>query len=142
MVKELAAHYGFAQNIKRGGRLSVGVVAKLHDALGIGHDGNLVQGRGPHVVHDIVGWSAARRIVDIPLLLGKLLHEAVKAFVHPSPLPLVAVNNHGEVVVANLMDNYAYHTVLGSLGVGSVRVRPASVEADHRVFHAYVCGVH
>ena len=45
MVKELAAHDGFAQNIECGGRLSVGVVTKLHDALGIGHDGNLVEGR-------------------------------------------------------------------------------------------------
>ena len=141
VVKKFATHHGFAQNIECRSGLSVGVVAELKNALGIRHNGHLVQGRRAHVFHDFVGGSAARRVVDVPFLLGEVLHEGVESLVHPRPLALVAVDDHGKEVVAHLVDDDADHAELLRFRIRSVGVGAAAVKANHRVFHADVVGM-
>ncbi len=150
VVEELAAHHRFAQDVERGAGLAVGVVAELRDALAVGHDGLdarlLLAGCGVgvalHVVHDIAGLAAPAGVVLVPLLFGEVLHEGVEALVHPGPLPLVGVDDHGEEVVPHLVRDHADHAILGALAVGAVLLGPPAVEADHRVLHADAVRVH
>jgi hypothetical protein len=120
VVEELAAHDGLAQDVERGGGLAVGVVAELGDALAVGHDGFDAALVALHVIDDVARWPAAAGVVVVPLLLGEVLHEGVDALVHPGPLPLVAVDDHGEEVVPHLVDDHADHAVLGAFAVGAV----------------------
>ena len=76
------------------------------------------------------------------LLERHVLKESVDAFVHPHPLAFVIVDDHGEVVVTDLMDNHAYHALEGTLRVGAVLIGPPKVEADHGVLHTDRSGMH
>ena len=142
MVEEFPAHDGLPEDIQRGSGLAIGVGPELEHGLRIGHDGGYALHVALHVVHDLVGGSAAGRILGIPFLLGQVLEERVQSLVHPRPLPLVRIDDHGEVVVPDFVDDHADHAVLRPLAVGAVRFRPAAVKADHRVFHADAVRVH
>ena len=142
VVEELAAHHRFAQDVQCRAGLPIGVVAELVDALGVGHDGRDPALVALHVVHDVPGLAAPAGVVAVPFLLGEVLHEGVQALVHPGPLALVRVDDHGEEVVPHLVDDHADHAVLGPLAVGAVGLGPSSIEADHGVLHADAVGVH
>ena len=150
VVEELAAHHRFAQNVERRAGLPVGVVAELRDALAVGHDGLdarlLLTGRGVgiplHVIDDVTGLAAPAGVVLVPLLLGEVLHEGVEALVHPGPLALIGVDDHGEEVVPHLVRDHADHAILRPFAVGAVLLGPPAVEADHRVLHADAVGMH
>jgi hypothetical protein len=79
---------------------------------------------------------ASERIVLVPFLLRQILHKRVESLVHPRPLALVRIDDHGEEVVAHFVDDHPDHAILDALGVGAILLGPSEVEADHRVFHA------
>ena len=142
VVEELAAHDEFAQHGERGGRLAVGVRPELHHRIGVGHDRHLV--RRAHVRGDVVedvGVLAERGEAGVPLDLGEVLEEGVEPLIHPGPLAFVAVDDHREVDVPDLVDDDADQAVLGVARIGElarllVGGRPVPVEGDHRIFHA------
>ncbi len=74
-------------------------------------------------------------IVVVEFLFGEILNECVQTFIHPAPLALIAVDDHGEEVVPHFMDDYANHTIFNRFRIRSVLFRTAIVEADHWVFH-------
>ena len=135
-VEQLAAQDGFTQDHQRRRRLGIGVVAELEQAVGLGHDRHLVL--TDHVFDD-AGRLAAGREVGVPELFGLELQEAVQPLVHPGPLPLVRVDDHREIGVADLVDDHADQAVLGAFGIGQATVVPPHrarpVEGDHRIFH-------
>ena len=135
-IEELPAHHGLPQDVEGGGRLAVGVGAKLEDAFRVGHDGGNPLRITTHVARDLPGWSTAGWVVPVELLFGEVLHEGVQAFVHPRPLALIGVDDHRVEVVAHLVDDHGDHAVLGASAVGAVGLRASAVEADHRVLHA------
>ena len=67
--------------------------------------------------------------------LAVVLQERVEPLVHPRPLPLVRGHDHGEPVVAHLVDGHADEPALGGVGVGAVGLGTAAAEGDHRVLH-------
>lgn len=71
-----------------------------------------------------------------PFLLGKHLNEGIEPLVHPAPLPLVGVNDHGEPIVAHFVNDDGDEAVLRAFRVGPVFFRAWTVETDHGVFHA------
>jgi hypothetical protein len=70
------------------------------------------------------------------------LREGVQALIHPRPLALIAVDDHGEEVVAHFVDDHADHAILRPLAVGTVLLGPTTVEADHRILHADAIGMY
>ena len=133
-VEELAAHHRLAQDVERRGRLRVGVVAELDDALGVGHDRPLVL--ADHERHDRLRLSAAAGPAFVPAPLREPLHEGVEALVHPRPLALVAVDDHREPEVPDLVDDHLDEALLRALAPRAVLLRARPVEGDHRVLHA------
>ena len=115
----------------RGG-LAVGVGTQVGDGLGVGHGGNPLL--AAHVFDERAVFPARLAIV-FPLGLGERFHECIQAFVHPGPLALVAVHDHREVIVTDLVDDHADEGILRAFGVGAVRLGSGPVEANHRVFH-------
>ena len=134
VVEEFAAEDGFAEEVEGDGGFAVGVGAELSDGFAVGHDGDLAV--AGHVANHVTGFGAARGVVFFPLLFGEGLHEGVEAFVHPGPLALVGVDDHGEVVVADFVDDDGDEGVFGGAAVGAVFGGAGAVEADHGVFHA------
>ena len=132
-VKQLTSEDGFAKNVQRRRRFGIGIGAKLEDFFAAGHDRALVV--TPHVRHDLFRITPPRRILVFPLLLRQVLQERIDPLIHPGPLSLVAVYDHGEKVVANLVDDHRDQAVFRRLAVGTIRFRSWTVEADHRIFH-------
>ena len=133
VVEGLTSEHIFPQDVQRGRRLSVGVRSQVQDRLRIGHH------RHPFRLAHVVGHRAivpARLPLVLPFRLSERLHERVDALVHPGPLAFVAVDDHREVIVPDLVDDHADERVFRALGVGAVLLRPRPVEADHRVFHS------
>ena len=136
VVEQVTAHHGLTQNVQSRGGLAVGVVAKLVDRLRVGHDGADAGLVTAHVLADVSGASASRRVIAVKFLLRQELHEGVQPLVHPRPLALVRVDDHGEEIVPHLVDDDADHAVLGARAVRAVWLGAAAVEADHRVLHS------
>ena len=133
MVHGLATQNRLTKHVHRRGRLGVGIAAKLQERLAVGHDGSRI--RRPHIASDVARLAPTRRVALLPALLGEELQVGVEAFVHPGPLALVGVDDHGKPVVAHFMDDHADQAVFGALGVGSIFFGSWPVEADHGVFH-------
>ena len=133
VVERLAPEHVLAEDLQGGGRLAVGVGSEVDDGFGIGHRGHPVL--TAHVVDQPAAIAPGFPLV-FPLGLGERLEERIEAFVHPRPLTLVAIDDHREVVVADLVDDDSDERVFRPLGVGAVRFGPRAVEADHGVFHA------
>ena len=140
-VEKLAPHHRLAQHGKGRSRLVVSVIAELNDRLGIGHDRNLV------FRHHVRAYLVQRvRVVAedrellVPAQLRHPLEEGVDALIHPSPLPLVRVDDHREVVVPHLMNHDTDQAVAR---IARVRLhsrflvlhRPIAVERNHRILH-------
>ena len=142
MVEQLATHHELAQHGERRGGLAVGIGPKLHDGVRLRHDRHLV--RGAHVARDVgkhIGVFPEGREAGVPFDLGEILEKGVQPLVHPSPLPLVTVDDHREIDVPDLVDDDADQAVLGAAGIGDlagllIRCRTVTVEGDHWIFHA------
>ena len=132
VIEGLPAEDVFTQDIERHRGLAVGIGAEVGDGLGVGHHRYAffsAHGFGhPAVV-------AARLPVVFPFGLSEGFHEGVEAFVHPSPLALIAVYDHWEVIVTDFVDDDADERILRAFGIGAVLFGARAVEADHRVFH-------
>src|SRR5690606_12062509 len=109
---------------------------------GVGHNGHLLIGGGLHIIYNFVGRPSARRVIFVPLLFGQILHKRVKPFVHPCPLALVTIYNHGEIVVAHFVNNHRNHSILGGGAIGSVSFGTSAIKANHGVFHPNTVAVH
>ena len=125
-VKQLATEHRFAQHIERSRGLRVCICTKSTHAFRVRHNRLLIEAR--HVLDDLLGLAATARILALPLLLGKVLTECVEPLIHPSPLALVTVNNHGKPVVTNFMNHNTNETPLRSCGVCAILFRARSVE--------------
>ena len=133
VVEQLAAEHLFAEEIQRDGGLRVGVVAEVGDGFGIGHQRHAIG--AAHVFGEFAG-AAALRVILLPLFLGEHLDERVEALVHPRPLALVGVDDHGKKIMADLVDDDADDAVFLPLSIGAVVLGARAVEADHRILHA------
>ena len=142
VIEKFAAHHRFTQDVERCGRFAVRIVAELGDAFAVGHDRFDPALLAFHVIDDVARRTASAGIIVVPFLFGEVLHEGVQAFIHPRPLPLIAVDDHGEEVVAHFVDDHTDHAVLDPIGIGAVLLRPPEVETDHGVLHPDPIGVH
>ena len=133
VVEGFPAEDVLAEDGEGGGRLAVGVGSEVDDGLRVRHRGDAVL--AAHVV-DQAAAVAPRLPLVLPLGFGERFEEGVQALVHPGPLTFVAIDDHREVIVSDLMDDHADERVLGAFRVGAVRFRPRTVEADHRILHA------
>ena len=133
MVEGFPAEDVLAEDGEGGRGLAVGVGPEIDDGLRVRHRGHAVL--AAHVVDQAAAVAPGLPMV-LPFGFGERFKEGVEAFVHPGPLTLVAVDDHREVVVADLMDDHADERMLGAFGVGAVLLRPRAVEADHGILHA------
>ena len=135
IVKKFAPHDRFAQDIECRSGLAVGVGKKVDDVVAVGHDRlQLVFGH-LHVVHNLMGGTKPGLVVIVHLALGHKLYKTVEAFVEPTPLALIAVDDHWEVVVTHLVNDGGNGIDFSRFGVGSIRLRTSRIETDHWVFH-------
>ena len=132
----LAAQDGFPHHVQAGGRFLIGVGKEVLHGIRVSHDG-IVRGAG-HVGDDVFGLGVTRRIVRFPLLFRKVLEEGVHAFIHPGPLALVGVDDHGEEVMADFVNDDRDETVLGARAVSAIFQGTRPVETEHGVFHTAV----
>ena len=133
VVERLASEHVLAEDLEGGGRLTVSIGSEVDDGFGISHRGHPVL--AAHVVDQPAAIASGFPLV-FPFCLGEGLEERVEPFVHPRPLAFVAIDDHREVVVADLVDDDSDERVFRPLGVGAVRFGPRAVEADHGIFHA------
>ena len=138
VIEQLPAHDGLPQDVEGRSGFAVGIGEEVGDVFTIGHDGlQLVLGK-PHVICDLVCRAEPGLIIVIEFPFGDKLHKAIEPFVKPAPLPFIAIDDHGEIIVSYLVDDSGNSTVFFHFGISAVRFRPAGVEADHRVLHSIV----
>ena len=138
-IEQFAPEDGLAQDVERRGRLVVGIRRELQQGLGIGHDGHLVL--AAHVVDDLARLAIPGREMLFPRLLGQVLQEGIEAFVHPRPLALVRVDDHGEVIVSHFVDDHADQVIFRRLRIREftrllVLHGTPAIERNHRILHA------
>ena len=136
IVEQLSAHNGFTHDVQSGCRLSVSIVSKLINAFRVGHNRRHLRFVALHVIYNVSCWTATNREFTIPFFFCEVFAKGVQSFVHPSPLTLVAVDNHREEVVSHFVNDHRQHSCFCSFAIRSVCFRSSAVETDHRVFHA------
>ena len=142
IVKQLPAHDRFTQNIQSRCRLAIRIVSKLINRLRIGHNRTNPGLISSHIAPNVTSTSTTGRVIPIKLFFGEILNKRIQTFIHPSPLPLIRIDDHGKEIVPNFMNDYADHTNLGSLCIGAISLRTSTIETNHRVFHTNPLGVH
>ena len=153
-VEQRPAQHRLPQHHERRRRLAVGVRPELQDGIRLGHHRHLVF--AAHVAGNLIQDALKLPVgveILLPLPLGDVLQEAVDALVHPSPLALVGIDDHGEIVVPHFMDDDPDQPLLGFPGPSDWRLRrpvldiggfgAVAVEGDHGIFHAAALpGIH
>ena len=46
------------------------------------------------------------REIGIPFQAGQPFEKTIQPFIHPGPLPLIGIDNHGEEIVTHFMNYY------------------------------------
>ena len=142
IIEELTAHDGLAQDVQRGCGFAVGVVTELVDRFRVGHDGADARFVAAHVIANVPRSTPAGGVVAVKLFFSQVLHKRIQPLVHPRPLALIRIDDHGEEIVSDLVDDHRYHPDFSSLRVRAIRFRTPPIEANHWVLHSDPLGVH
>ena len=104
--------------------------------IGRSHNGPHHRFVALHEVDNILGCIAAVVQIRIPDAHRFLFQERIQALVHPRPLALITVDDHGEVIVTNFVHDDVHTAHQHPVTDRSVFGRPATVKGNHGVLHA------